>query len=121
MVLAFDRRSTDSERPTLSCPAENLPFFRRTYRLSPLCGSINSRGISKPPWPFRSTASWAEGFALGLGTALNLSNPYLVRLRGTGAVSLGCLRRSTWNWHASENVGSYNATPPFRLNGCERP
>src|SRR6185369_9203481 len=43
-VAAFLRRSALKERLTLSCEVVNCPWSSlRTYRLSPLCGSMSSR------------------------------------------------------------------------------
>jgi hypothetical protein len=44
-VVAFVRRSAVKERPTSSLSLNWPPLLRRTYRLSPLFGSISSRGI----------------------------------------------------------------------------
>ena len=55
-VLAFERRSADSERPTSVCRLVNCPFFpRRMYRLSPSRGSINSRGMDHLLWSLNAT------------------------------------------------------------------
>jgi hypothetical protein len=44
-VVALVRWSAAKERPTSSLSLNWPPLARRTYRLSPLCGSISSRGI----------------------------------------------------------------------------
>ena len=47
VVFALERRSADNERPTLGWRVVNLPFVRRrTSRLSPLCGSMSSLGMT---------------------------------------------------------------------------
>jgi hypothetical protein len=49
VVLARLRWSADSDRLASSCDLVNLPPFRRTYRLSSLCGSMVVRGIALTP------------------------------------------------------------------------
>jgi hypothetical protein len=67
-MVAFVRRSAANERPTSSLSLNWPPLLRRTYRLSPLCGSISSRGIILSYGKTPAVTPGDSRVPLGIGT-----------------------------------------------------